>query len=336
VSARRAATPLRAPTPQRAPRSQDSLLASLICVDDELVHLRRSEVEPEVVVPLVQRGRGLLRLALDLLRELGESSARPELPMSEASDVREAATVLASIADLCAAGAFDLGRALRRLTDGTTPDEALANLESAQRKLARLLCAMLATRQQATATIPQASAQLLARQAEELCGALSVRALYAEFRCRLRRAEPRTSRPDAVLESLRYAAGALATLTASPAYAFVRLPDRVLFRRLKQRILEWHRSGSGVAAGQALMQDIVASAELLRELNHRQNLRAHDDALICELLTAELPPDAWFSRASVLRGLDDGLDELLARHTYDHDALAIGQARLRTYHDRRR
>lgn len=49
-----------------------------------------------------------------------------------------------------------------------------------------------------------------------------------------------------------------------------------------------------------------------RDINHRQELRAHDQALSLSLL-AEPPGDTalWFDRLFALRGLDDSLDALL-------------------------
>jgi hypothetical protein len=142
--------------------------------------------------------------------------------------------------------------------------------------------------------------------------ALAVRRLYANFRRRLRRADEET--PEGVLSALRYAAGALAILVSSDEYDDVRASDRALLRHLRERILTWGKRQQSLEVGLHLLDDLWTSADLLRDINHRQELRAHDHALIEELL-AEPPWDAaaWFERLTGLVGLDDGLDALLGQ-----------------------
>jgi hypothetical protein len=147
---------------------------------------------------------------------------------------------------------------------------------------------------------------------DELESSLAVRRLYAEFRQNLRRAEDESS--EGVLTALRYAAGALAALTASPHYSAVRASDAALLRSQRARLLEWSRSGKPRAAGLQLLEDISTVASLLRDINRRQELRAHDTKVIADLLTGKsLDRAAWLTGLARLAGLDDSLDRLTAQ-----------------------
>lgn len=117
-----------------------------------------------------------------------------------------------------------------------------------------------------------------------------------------------------MLTALRYAAGALATLVASPHYTAIRASDRALLRQQRERLLDFARAGKPTNAGIQLLEDLFTCADLLRDINRRQELRAHDVALMRELV-AEAPRERadWLAGLERLAGLDDTLDGLAAR-----------------------
>jgi hypothetical protein len=190
------------------------------------------------------------------------------------------------VADVCFAGTFELNRARVGLNRARSAEDQLVAAETALR----------------------------GSRTADLRSALDVRRLYAQFRHALRR--PEGNDAQAVLMALRYAAGALATLIASPPYARARASDRSLLRRLQERMLDWSRRGRDVELGLQLLDDVWTSADLLRDVNRRQELRAHDSALIAALLGAEDHVVLnRFGELTPLLGLDDELDLLIERGT---------------------
>lgn len=94
----------------------------------------------------------------------------------------------------------------------------------------------------------------------------------------------------------------------------MRVADAALLRRQHERLLEWSRSGKPRAAGLQLLEDICTSASLLRDINRRQELRAHDTELIGALLASQsLDRADWLASLDRLIGLDDSLDRLTAQ-----------------------
>jgi hypothetical protein len=228
---------------------------------------------------------------------------------------------------VCFACSFELNIALRALEHARDYDARLSAVETARRKLYRAIHAIARVAPDTETSDVRES--LEQRGDDELASSLAVRRLYAEFRQNLRRAENDSS--DAVLTALRYAAGALATLTASPYYSAVRVSDAALLRNQHARLLEWSRSGKPRAAGLQLLEDISTSASLLRDINRRQELRAHDTELIRGLLTLQpLDRADWLVSLDRLFGLDDSLDRLSAqlRTSPGSDVIAEILARL--------
>jgi hypothetical protein len=249
--------------------------------------------------------------ALDRLdsSEAGAPASEPDWESETWVGVRSQAAAPARLGDVCFACAFELSTALRSLGRARNYAARLSALESARRKLYRAI--------HAVARVSPSFGPLGEGEADqwlhdELESSLAVRRLYAEFRRNLRPAEDESS--EAVLTALRYAAGALAALTASPHYHAVRVSDAVLLRSQHERLLAWSRSGKPCAAGLQLLEDISTSASLLRDVNRRQELRGHDTALIRALLAAQpLERGAWLVSLDRLLGLDDSLDRLTAQ-----------------------
>ncbi len=220
--------------------------------------------------------------------------------------------VPAPIQDVCFMAAFELTRAIAAL-DAARDVEALAIAnETALRKVERVLAAL---GQAGAVGSDRAAGELgLDRRPDgsELQSGLCVRKLYARFRQSLRR--PEDGSRDAVLTALRYAAGALAALAASPHYGLLRVSDRTLLRRQRDRLLDWAHAGKPTEAGVRLLEDIFTWADLLRDINRRQELRGHDRELICTLVSDVRRGRAdWLDELDRLAGLDDQLDALTAR-----------------------
>jgi hypothetical protein len=214
------------------------------------------------------------------------------------------------LGDVCFAGKIDLGQIFRELESAAGPD-ALANaLETGQRRLRRAVRAILEAAREAGEPDVLGGAHQGRHRLADLDSALTVRRLYRQFRGHLRRPEARTQ--EAVLVAVRYAAGAIAAVVASPDYGDVRASDRAILRRLRERMLDWGRGAKELQDGLDILQDVWTAADLLRDVNRRQELRAHDGALLA--LLAKGPAGdvaAWVAAHEPLVGLDDRLDALL-------------------------
>jgi hypothetical protein len=211
------------------------------------------------------------------------------------------------LADACFGGGLELNRALQGLVQAQNDDDILAALETALRKLRRSISAVL------DAAFEEGVLQLIGgehlrqRRAFDLQATLAIRRLYAEFRRALRVPEAETR--ESVFAALRYAAGALATLISSPHYLRARVSDRALLRRLQERLLTWARHDQAIPEGLELLEDVRTCANLLGGINRRQELRAHDCALVEQLYAGpEGDANAWLARFAPLAGLDDSLD----------------------------
>jgi hypothetical protein len=296
--------------------SQTELLGDLAELAWRLDELQQSSLEETAAVRLTAELTHIVQRALSTVIALerldsAEQSARASEQDWEPQTwvgVRTTTATAPRLGDVCFACSFELNVALRALERARDTDEQLSAAESARRKLYRAIHAVLRLSPNAAA----ARASLEKRIGNELTASLAVRRLYAEFRHNLRRAENESS--EAVLTALRYAAGALAALTASPHYHAVRVSDAALLRSQHARLLEWSRSGKPRAAGLQLLDDLSTSASLLRDINRRQELRAHDTDLIRALLaTPPLDRTDWLTQLDPLIGLDDALDRLTAQ-----------------------
>jgi hypothetical protein len=105
-------------------------------------------------------------------------------------------------------------------------------------------------------------------------------------------------------------------------YPLLRFDDRVTMRELRRRISTWViQDPPDLVDGRRLWQDLTGFAELLKEVNHRQELRQHDRAQLRRAYhqlfgrvahAPEVPADLIHQLES-LHGLDDELDDLLLR-----------------------
>jgi hypothetical protein len=330
---------LPAPRPSAPPSDErsTSLVRDLCEVAKRLEELEEAELGLTPPEARTTELAGLLQRAvacLQLLEELHAGQADSDLFGFETEPTTLAGVpieVSASpkLADVCFAGVLELNRAAQELTHARSDDDVLVALETAVRKLRRALRAVIETALSSGETELTFGEQLRGRDGFDLESTLAVRRLYAEFRRSLRRPQDLTA--EAVLTALRYAAGGLATLMSSPAYARARISDRRLLRRLQERLLLWARSGRAVTSGLELLDDVWTCADLLRDINRRQELEVHDVALIRQLTCgASDTSERWLDQLEPLFGLDDALDLLIDQSRVDppHDIVRQLRARL--------
>jgi hypothetical protein len=166
---------------------------------------------------------------------------------------------------------------------------------------------------------------------------LQVRNLYGRLRREiLARGSATSGRMEDHLLAVASRLGELRDLNI---YPFLRFDDRIQIRDLLERIADWLREGSEADQnGQRLWQDLLGFAELLKQVNHRQELREHDRQVIldacAELFEGEEERDQvtqeLFSRLELLLGLDDRLDrQILARALWPADRWRPPLTRLR-------
>jgi hypothetical protein len=221
--------------------------------------------------------------------------------------------------DGVAAYCFALQHELRPVADALSRCEAdheeiLVACDRAGRKLRRSLSALASTLARAEGR----PSNLPESWVDRAGSAVAVRTLYAKFRKALASGPDGTDSAQ-VARALRRAATALAVLCGDEDFGEVRIQDRLLLRSLQRRILAWGRSPH-VQEGLRLYGDIWAAGELLRAINMRQELRAHDADLVegvCASLETEFQNERALreilGRLRALRGLDDELDDVLWR-----------------------
>lgn len=153
----------------------------------------------------------------------------------------------------------------------------------------------------------------------ELETSLQVRRVYGKFRRHLLDFEPSEEAGSRVEQQLNNAATAIARLIGRDVYLDLRVTDRVELRNLQGRLIDWTtRSRHDARAGQRLLEDIRAFVELLAQVNHRQELREHDQRIVPGVLDelaqhpgTESVPAELRGTLERLYGLEDELDRRL-------------------------
>jgi hypothetical protein len=146
---------------------------------------------------------------------------------------------------------------------------------------------------------------------------IAIRRAYFEFR----RQVLGLSLSEPNLESrFRSAAALIANLRTLKVYPLMRFYDRMPLRRLQERILGFlgPESNRSFDVGNRIWGDLVAFAELLLEINDREDLLQHDTHVVSALVTiftssAEPQGLTALVRAEIesLIGRDDGLNRLI-------------------------
>ncbi|MEM9556319.1 MAG: hypothetical protein AAGC60_18835 [Acidobacteriota bacterium] len=167
------------------------------------------------------------------------------------------------------------------------------------------------------------------RRWADLADALEIRRLYGQFRRAIARGgeEPEG---EELRTQLRSAANRIAILRDLKIYPFLRIYDRIPIRRLQKRILEWLERDDGDPAkneeGMQLWSDLLSFAELLKQINNREELREHDRRTVTRLVrllfeAKSMPPQILPGHLEALEqllGRDDQLDRIVldpTRHT---------------------
>lgn len=297
-------------------------LASTIDVGRYLHAGHADELEREVAQPL----RDAITGAIDQLGELEAHLEGQEIE-GEWDDVLEPTQVgdtprigrmltdelWQHVTDMCFAARGELRRAersIRQVQPGH--DDRLTACEAAHRKLRRALAAVLSALGRARdRTFP-----VLAELSADIESAAAVRRMYTKFRRSLPACDP--GEPASVRRALRFAAVSLAVMVGGGDFGDARTPDRALILQLQRRILRWARDGASDADGVRLYRDIVTAADLLRAINLRQELAAHDQQRLREAAAALAGDDPAAAIAAALPALhaldgrDDALDDLVA------------------------
>jgi hypothetical protein len=299
------------------PRSSAQLLAALGDASSRLGMLEAYERDSaEGIAALTAEVTLLARSVLQTLDALEKSDEPADEGFADEPETwvgfrPPVAAEPARIQDVCFVASFELGRVLQTLEREAEDEPRAIAAETGLRKLHRILGAVLGSAERLSGSALPATEPLRRRARAELDSSLAVRRLYVAFRRSLRR--PRDNTREGVLEALRYAAGGLATIAASPHYAAVRLSDRALLRRQRERLLDWAHAGKPTQAGVQLLEDIFTCADLLRDINRRQELREHDRSLMRELVgDTTRAREEWLVKLERLAGLDDTLDALTA------------------------
>lgn len=204
---------------------------------------------------------------------------------------------------------------LERLTESASGWSCLVQVECARDRLIR---GIVAVEQEYAAAVGSTS---LTDHIDLLGDALAVRRILTLFRREINGASSGAPSSDGFDGQLRHAEGALADLIARDEFALLRAADRHLARELHDRVERWLRKGSEsqeLGGGEGLWQDVVNFAELLWDVNRRDELVGEDLAVIEQAERAlegsgsrELLPPTVAERLQVLFGRDDELDDLL-------------------------
>lgn len=272
--------------------------------------------QSEVLGPL----SGLLGEARAAMRLLGQEDEEEELldgfdddwtmpvaPIPSGSEPKPA--VQPRIGDIAFTAQLELGETLARLDTIREHQEIVVECDRARRKLRRCIEAVIcAVPDTARPSVPPGPEGDPVRQA------IMVRTAYVRFRSSIPACD--ATDPEAVFQVMRTAVNAVSKLLGGPAYEFVRHADRMMLRSLQARMIEWSRSPSH-GRGAMLHKDLVTTADLLRDINKRQELAAHDDMLMVmirgRLEMSSLDPsirEAILDDLDSLCGRDDELDEL--------------------------
>ncbi len=181
-----------------------------------------------------------------------------------------------SVADL----AFIAGSDLRGCRDGLKAANArtevwrvAAQVDRSMRRLRRSLISL------ESAICEFEGRDAPRREMPDLNVSLEIRRLYGEMRRELL-AGPEPADP-ALAAALGQAVERFRALPAQPIYPLLRVEDRRAIRRLYRRLHEWLETRAhDLEEGRRLWQDLTGFLELLAQVNHRQELREHDQKLV--------------------------------------------------------
>lgn len=242
---------------------------------------------------LIPRVRSLMEETLELTRELGDlyESESHEAPLDSAGGeddfLREIGAAISS--ELATREVANLAFVVRAQMMETYEAlvSALANryawvvashADAGLRRVSRGLLT-LETAMREYEGLPPAE-----RRWHDLKDSLETRRLYGQFRRAILRSEQNTA--EDLAGRMRGAANRIAILRDLKIYPFLRIYDRLPIRRLQKRILAWLDQPDNPQKeeeGRQLWSDLVSFAELLAQVNNREDLREHDRKTVSRL-----------------------------------------------------
>lgn len=162
----------------------------------------------------------------------------------------------------------------------------------------------------------------VSRHWSDIEDSLETRRLYGQLRRAILRHDPARNL-DQLRRQMRSAANRIAILRKLEIYPFLRVYDRVPLRRLQKRIRAWLERPDDDPEkeqdGRRLWSDLTSFAELLAQINHREDLREHDRRTLLRLRQALFEgsrPVTELGQSHIrdlerLEGRDDELDRIL-------------------------
>jgi hypothetical protein len=302
---------------------------------------------------LIDRVRLLMQDSLDLLHDVrvvydAESLEVPDLEASRQEDdfLREIGAAISSelaareVANLAFASRTQLMEsfdALRGALDNGYIWVVASHADTGLRRVGKGLISLEVAMREYEALEP------VDRQWSSIEDSLEIRSLYSQFRRAVQRCGEATDR-DNLTANLRSAATRIAILRGRQIYPFLRVYDRVPIRRLQKRILSWLEAGRDdptssaepdaalgatpsptvepadyVQEGRRLWSDLTSFAELLTQINNREDLREFDRRTAGRLYrqlfspgqTVTELPASQLNELEKLIGRDDDLDRFI-------------------------
>lgn len=278
---------------------------------------------------LIPRVRSLMEESLELMREIGdlydaESHEAPlDAPGAEDDFLREIGAAISS--ELATREVSNLAFVVRAQLMETYEAlvSALANryawvvashADAGLRRVSRGLLT-LETAMREYEGLPQAE-----RRWHDLKDSLETRRLYGQFRRAILRSDQNPA--EDLAARLRGAGNRIAILRDLKIYPFLRIYDRLPIRRLQKRILAWidqPESSQKDEEGRNLWSDLVSFAELLIQINNREDLREHDRKTVARLhrvlFEARQAPTrilpSHLADLELLLGRDEDLDRII-------------------------
>ncbi len=281
-------------------------LARRINVNDfEEEQLEQAE---RLLRPLLARTLGLARGLLEQIQELTENNAGADeldwADLAGAAGDAAAGSSRGRVADVCSLARLQLAQRLEQLDHP---------LESADLWAFSALCNQCRGNiVQAVSAVEGAVAAWLGLAVEldlsaDLENSIRVRQAYQHFHATVCAGGELTL--VEVQPRLNQARAAAARLMDSPFVSELRIADRAQLRRLNEMMTTWLEAGptADPLAGMRLWSDVRALAEIMLQVNNRQDLIEHDRAALLRLL------DLFYNQAASIEARREDVQRELAR-----------------------
>lgn len=242
---------------------------------------------------LIERVATLMEESLELMREIGDvydaESHEPPLEPAGGEDdfLRDigaaisselAAREVSNMAFVVRAQLLESFEALRAAQKNRYIWVVASHADAGLRRITRGLIT-LETAMRDYEGLPPAE-----RLWSDLKDSLETRRLYSQFRRAILRSD---QSGEDLIARLRGAVNRIAILRDLKIYPFLRIYDRLPIRRLQKRILSWlerpDSDGMKDEEGGQLWSDLVSFAELLVQINYREDLCEHDRRTVARL-----------------------------------------------------